>query len=153
MANYSAISIANWFLERAAHDGEMLTNLKIQKLLHIANGWHLHFKNELLFPDRIEAWFYGPVIPSVYRSVKHFGADRIEPIGEAASLGGDSLEILEEVWKSYGCMSSVTLIALTRKPDSPWSKAYENGSGQGREITRDIIKTHYDKLANDNYRA
>lgn len=63
-----------------------LTNLKLQKLLYYAQAWHLVFRQEPLFTDRIEAWRHGPVVPSVFRQYRHFEDRRIEPSDEPIRL-------------------------------------------------------------------
>ncbi len=40
--------------------------MKLHKLLYYAAGWHLGFTGEPLFDEDIEAWQYGPVVPSIY---------------------------------------------------------------------------------------
>ncbi len=147
MQAHTAIQIANWFIDRASRDGEVLTNLKLQKLVHIANGWHLHFKNEPLFGDDVEAWPYGPVIPAVYHAFKSFGAGAVTEVGQVPVLTGDTLQIVESVWNSYGKISAITLVGMTHKPGSPWSQTVAKGLGQGTVIPRDSIKMHYDELA------
>jgi len=144
---HTAIKIANWFIDRASRDGEVLTNLKLQKLLHIANGWHLHFKSEPLFFDQVEAWRFGPVVPAVYHAFKSFGAGAVTKVGQAAELAGDTLQIVESVWDSYGEIPAVTLVGMTHKPDSPWSQTVGKGLGQGTVIPQATIKMHYDELA------
>ena len=47
-----------------------IDNLKLQKLLFYSQTVHLVFNSEPLFSDEIQAWDYGPVIPSVYEKAK-----------------------------------------------------------------------------------
>lgn len=147
MSKQNAIQVANWFIERAAKDGEVLTNLKIQKLIHIANGWNLTFCGQPLFNDQIEAWPYGPVVPSVYQEFKHYGAGSLCQTDFAPSLEGKTNEVLESVWKSYGGLSAVKLVAMTHGSDSPWNQVYRGGIGRGMTIPSELIKKHYDQLA------
>ena len=65
------IGLAN---EQANNEqGDMMTNLRLQKLLYFAQGWHLARYGKPLFDDDIEAWQYGPVVPSVYNAYKQYG--------------------------------------------------------------------------------
>lgn len=69
---YKVIDIANQLLVKAyrASDGELMTNLKLQKMLYYQQGFHLAYFGTPLFDDEIEAWMYGPVVPSVYNHYK-----------------------------------------------------------------------------------
>jgi uncharacterized phage-associated protein len=51
-----------------------MSNLKLQKLMYYAQGFSLVLFNKPLFPERIEAWIHGPVIPAVYHKYKGYGA-------------------------------------------------------------------------------
>ena len=53
----SAQDIADYLLAFVNRDeGELLSNLKLQKLLYYAQGFYLALYDKPLFEDRIEAW-------------------------------------------------------------------------------------------------
>ena len=81
---YKVIDIANQLLVKAyrASDGELMTNLKLQKMLYYQQGFHLAYFGTPLFDDEIEAWMYGPVVPSVYNHYKGNGRNGIIPDNE-----------------------------------------------------------------------
>src|SRR3989442_1092083 len=58
----SAQVIANYFLWLSNESGSFLSNLKLQKVLYYAQGWHLGLERQRLFTDQIEAWVHGPSI-------------------------------------------------------------------------------------------
>ncbi len=54
---------AKYFLAQTSEDaGDLISNLKLQKLLYYAQGFHLALYDEPLFPEAIEAWTHGPVL-------------------------------------------------------------------------------------------
>jgi uncharacterized phage-associated protein len=62
------------------HDrGIELTNLKLQKLVYYVQAWKLAIDHEPLFPDDIEAWVHGPVVPQVFRRFKALRWDPLPP--------------------------------------------------------------------------
>ena len=68
-----AIAIANYFVEKSKEDKqcEKLTLLRLVKYVYIAYGFALVLLGRSIINDRfdkVEAWKYGPVIPSVYHS-------------------------------------------------------------------------------------
>jgi len=70
-------AVADYFIECSKNEKIFLSNLSIQKLSYFAYGWIIATEDEKLFYDRIEAWQYGPVIPSLYHQLKQFGRGRI----------------------------------------------------------------------------
>ena len=68
MQTLKAYDIALYFLFRAREleAGEVISNLKMQKLLYYAQGHFSALYDEPLFEERIEAWRYGPVVKNVY---------------------------------------------------------------------------------------
>lgn len=167
-------AVANFFLDRAEEAGQKLDHMKLQKLVYIANGWHLAITGEPLFYERVEAWPYGPVIPDLYHELKQYGRKPIEerlavldletfePVAasvyqdEDAETVARTVEILQRVWTSYGNFSALQLSTLTHKPDTPWDKvAKENKTSEPRGIVirEDLIRDHYLTLASERRKA
>ena len=92
---YKALDVANELLKRAADNGggDLLTNLKLQKMLYYEQGFHLAYFNEPLFEEPIEAWQYGPVVPVVYNYYKSRGRNGIEPEDIIEKFGADALRL------------------------------------------------------------
>ena len=64
---------AKYFLAQASEDaGDLISNLKLQKLVYYAQGFHLALYDEPLFLEAIEAWTHGPVVPDLYRHYKKY---------------------------------------------------------------------------------
>jgi uncharacterized phage-associated protein len=127
MVDATARVIADLIL-RSAHERKIeITNLKLQKLLYYCQAWHLAIYDAPLFPERIEAWVHGPVVPPVFGQFKEFRWKPIPyPIPATTSLNGctDSLPVdhVNEVMDAYGHLTGTQLEALTHKED-PWRNA------------------------------
>lgn len=69
---FAVEDIANKFLHRAWMDesSELLSNMKLQKLLYYQQGFHLAYFGTPLFNEDIVAWQYGHVVPEVYDAFK-----------------------------------------------------------------------------------
>ncbi|MGC1468389.1 MAG: type II toxin-antitoxin system antitoxin SocA domain-containing protein [Sphingorhabdus sp.] len=148
---YDARQIANWFIERAAKDGRVLSIMSLLKLAYIAHGWNLEMRNAPLFSNRVEAWRYGPVIPDVYNAFRSQGINPTKPV-EAFSSPSEAVDVsfLEQIYKIYGSLSAFRLSELTHEPGGPWETASKLG-GSYAEIPNDLILGHYvqkRKLAN-----
>jgi len=162
---FPATAVANEFLTIAIAEGKELSPMKLQKLVYFAHGWYLALTGEPLISERIEAWQYGPVIPSLYREFKEYGNapvvtpafevryDGWKPSFVVSKLGdsGDGVnkarQVIKKVWQLYGEYSSVRLSNATHVPGSPWSEVYKEGS-RHTIIPDDTIKTYFRELAN-----
>ena len=101
-------------------------NLKLQKLLYYSQGVHLVLYNKTpLFEDEIEAWDYGPVVPSVYHEYKKYGFDIIPSTDEDTNLSMEEMSTINQVLQYFGEMSGVALLNQTHY-ESPWKDAYKN---------------------------
>ena len=122
MAVTNARDVANFFVSVFQKAGEPLTNLKLQKLLYYAQGWHLALKGFPLFEERIEAWPHGPVVPPVYGAFKQYQWNPI--VGEVSepNLTEDTVAHLREVMDTYGVHGAYYLEKLSHQ-ESPWLDA------------------------------
>ena len=156
--DYTPSHIANFFLSKEGHD---MGNLKLNKIVYISLGYSLAILDRDLFQEPVQAWKYGPVIPSLYHEFKHFQLNRINRLSEFFSYSKGKLQIptidnndkdlntlLKAVDRNYGKFSPYELIAKTHQQDGPWSEHYEKGKF-GIEIPRDTIKKFYKSLIED----
>lgn len=141
---YDARKVANWFVARAAQDGKVLSIMTLLKLTYIAHGWHLETKGKPLFPNRVEAWQYGPVIPDVYSAFRGSG---INVTGSSITEPGDEItnedaSLLEQVYNIYGSLSAFQLSDLTHVAGGPWDITMQTG-GHRATIPNELIRQHY----------
>lgn len=133
---YDAKAVANYFLDLATQNNTRITPMKLQKLIFFAHGWHLALTDKPLIAEQVEAWQFGPVVPSIYHEFKHERNGAIT--SKAQELDFDSFEfveleipkedeqarkIMERVWTTYGSLSAERLSDLTHLPNTPWDKA------------------------------
>lgn len=141
-----AIDVANFFIDIANNnDDDCITNLRVNKLLYFAQGWSLARKNKPLFEEEIQAWKYGPVVPSVYQAFKPCGRNNIsEPSGEYSAdiFTNDELELLIDVLREYGKYSGPALVDLTHKKNSPWEQVYLPES-KSTIISKEKLKDYF----------
>lgn len=147
---YSAISVANAFIELAKRDSATLTNMKLQKLVYIAQGFSLAMLDKPLFFNNVHAFQWGPVIPKLYEVVKQYGNNPI-PDKIPYYFGDDSIDIdddnspevaiIKGVWDIYGKKTAAQLSTITHQPKTPWSETW--AETQYGVIPNDVIKSHY----------
>jgi uncharacterized phage-associated protein len=147
----SVINVADAMLKIAKANGKSLTPLQLMKLVYISHGWSLALKGAGLFPETIEAWKYGPVIPDLYQATKGYGREPIplSKIDDSHSMvDSDTYAFLKDVFEKYGHMSGYALSQLTHKLGTPWADVYEDGV-YNIEIPDNIIQSHYKSLLNE----
>jgi uncharacterized phage-associated protein len=121
---------------------------KFQKLMYYCQAWHLVWESTSLFPDRIEAWANGPVVPSLY--AQHRGQYELPawPSGSPGNLTEDEISTIEAVLKAYGSKTGHWLSVLTHH-EPPWKDA-RRGLGEGErghsEITLEAMAEYYGNL-------
>ena len=140
--SYQALDIANKLLTRAKREesGELMSNLKLQKMLYYEQGFHLAYFDTPLFEDEIEAWMYGPVIPAVYEHFRSSGRQGIDPgEREVITLEDEEEKLFENVFQIYAAYSAVGLMEMTHK-EAPWKKT---PTGLGSVIDKKIMKSFF----------
>lgn len=138
----NALSVANYFIKQAQRDSTPIKLLGLIKRVYIAHGFSLAlFDRSMIDPrfDRVEAWKYGPVIPSVYHSFKQYKNNSItdftevmewneklaEPIFVTPTLEDKrSRKIVEMVWKRYIEFTDSEMVTLTHRKGTPWEICY-----------------------------
>ena len=137
----TAIDIAKKILYKATNDekGELVSNLKLQKLLYYMQGYHLAVFNKPLFNEEIEAWMYGPVVPNVYNEYSRFGNKGIECNETPITLSEDEEALFDEVYEVYSQYSAYGLMNLTHK-EKPWETT---STGVGNIISKEKIRVFF----------
>jgi uncharacterized phage-associated protein len=151
-APYDAATVANRFIELAEEQNRRLTPMQLIKLTYIAHGFSLAINRYPLIKEPVEAWRYGPVIPSLYRRMKSYGANGVDkPIGPGFGLSRNEqidpadLGVIDAVYQQYGHLSGVQLSYLTHKKGTPWERTYRPDE-YGAEMDNAVIGQHYDTL-------
>ncbi len=68
----TAEDLAQYFLFKANLDGELISPLRMQKLVYYGYVWPLVINNTKVFSEKIEAWPNGPVVPMLYQKLKGY---------------------------------------------------------------------------------
>lgn len=133
--NIIASDIAKYFLYRSIQDGDLITPLKMQKLIYYAYVWTLVKSDKKLFDEKIQAWPNGPVVGSLYQELRNYGSAPIDAkylgVEEEKELdklfskfSEDIKSTIDEVYEKYIPLSAFELVTLTHS-EKPWLKARE----------------------------
>lgn len=146
--------IANRFIVCAMAAGCPLTPLQVMKLTYIAHGWSLGLRDRRLITDTVQAWRYGPVIPSLYSRLKLFGSTPVRheikagmfDAGRDKEIEADDLALVDDVYAKYGKFDGIQLSNLTHMKGTPWHQVY-SPTEFNVPIPDSLIKSHYQELA------
>ncbi len=108
--------------------------MHILKLVYLCHGWMLGNTNEELIDEPVEAWQYGPVVPSIYHTYKSFGGDDIDIVIRDVSqkFGDYQKKLIERVVDAYKGHSALSLSSITHENGSPWHQVFKDGArGRG----------------------
>lgn len=144
---YTSHAVANEFLRLARQQDKQLTNMQLQKLVFLAQGYALAINDKPLHKHDTRAWQWGPVIPELYKSLQKYGSNVVkEKLAADDVVEPDSFEakIIKAVLDAYGNRSGSQLSALTHQPNTPWSKTWEKEPFS--EIKNALIADHYKNL-------
>ncbi|HIP47669.1 MAG TPA: DUF4065 domain-containing protein [Lutibacter sp.] len=146
MKKVQPIDVANFFLSAIDEDaGDLISNLKMQKLVYYAQGIHLAMFDEELFSEEIRAWEHGPVVPELYHKFKSFGRGAIEPNFESFDIDiftQKQKEMLKEVYNTFGQFSAWMLRNMTHE-ERPWVETTKNGTIIGSVINKKLLTEYF----------
>jgi uncharacterized phage-associated protein len=125
----SVFDVANYILEisrEESEDGEfdLITPMKLQKLVYFCQGYSLALLEKPLFPEPIEAWEHGPVCPKLYHMLKVYKASPMAAIidPEKIILGNNEKHLIRMVYDNYRQYSASGLRKITHEK-GPWKEA------------------------------
>lgn len=152
MEPYSVFDVANYFITLInEEEGDLLSNLKLQKLCYYAQGIASVVRDAPLFYEDIQAWEHGPVVPPLYRKYKEKKASVISEVDDDFYIGKihpADRELLNDVYKTYGQFSAWKLRDMTHQ-EAPWINA--NSSGINTVITWDALKDYFIDEVTESY--
>lgn len=124
----SAKSVANEFLRLAAAETKPLTNMQLQKLVFLGQGYSLALLDRPAYFNNTHAWQWGPVVPALYKALQKYGSGQVSEFIATESnddaLGQEDRNVLRGVWNGYKNYSGSQLSEITHRPGSPWSKTW-----------------------------
>ena len=127
-------TVADLILARAAQRGQRLSNLKLQKLLYYAQGYHLAATGEPLYDTPVRAWEHGPVVPDIWhRHRTDIGWLTITPVPEAPAVDGAFAATVEQVLDEFLGFSAEELREMSHL-DAPWRVTRQSNPGAASPI-------------------
>ena len=143
---YSALKVAEYIIGYCNEKKKTISNLKLQKVLYFVQAQFLVNHGQACFEEEIEAWDFGPVVPSVYHKYKIFGSTFI-PI-PSNTFGIDindydksDINAMVDACSEY---SATELVNITHNQD-PWKKTYRQY--ERKVISNELIREFFSKYS------
>lgn len=154
-----AIAVANTFIEIGVRDERPVDPMKLLKLCFFAHGYHLALYHFPLLDEQVQAWQYGPVIPSIYHAFKTYGDQVITAKGadfdDQGHLVKPTVEkrasadyaLIQRVWQTFGKFTGAQLSNMTHEPDTPWAEVWAKNPERLRYVVipNKVIEKYFAK--------
>lgn len=125
---YDVLTITDYVIAYYKNADSVVSNLKLQKILYFLQAAFLIEMDKPLFDSDIEAWSFGPVVPSVYNKFKIFGGASIPDINiEMPVILEKDSEIIDGLLDRVKDLSSTILTQITLH-QTPWIRNYSKYS-------------------------
>ncbi len=121
-------NLSNYFISLSNETGNLISNLKLQKLIYYAQAWHLAYFGVRLIDGDFQAWVHGPVLPENYREFRSFGWKPIiiEELNQdfierfcSEIVEPKQCDLLNDVVDEYFGLTAFQLERMTHSED-PW---------------------------------
>lgn len=102
-----------------------ISNLRLQKILYFIQAYFYRIKHVPCFAEDMEAWDFGPVVPSAYMRYKQFGAGEIPNYRATEQKIFDQRDraIIESVIDLLSAYSTTQLVEISMR-QKPWMQAH-----------------------------
>ncbi len=121
-----------------------MTTMKLQKLVYYSQAWSIVWDDDRIFPESIQAWKNGPVVPELWQKTKgQFRLERVEG-GNSGKLSAANKATIERVLQFYSNKDAQWLSDLTHM-EEPWKQAF--AKGVNTEILLQDLSEYYSTLS------
>ena len=137
--NYDIQELSKYLTVSSYKNGTPISNLQLQKVLYFI---YIDFlkNNIVLVNDNIEAWQYGPVFPTVYKTFKVFCNLKItKPFDTTKFIDDCNSDDLEQINTMVTDLSSEKpweLVNRSHETGTPWAKVFK---GVNTSIPSEIL--------------
>ena len=158
---YDPRIIANFIIADSMAKNRPITNLALQKLLYLAHAQFFMGHDKPLVSGYFEAWKFGPVMPSIYKTLKKFGREPITELFEEIDLFSGEVSQLPQLRDQhvidhltgvlfyFGRYSAGQLVDVTHASEGPWHHIWHKSRTDpfaDRRISDSVTKSRFAKL-------
>lgn len=134
-----AIELAKYIVSKCIDDDKPISNLQLQKILFYIQKDFIK-RGKLAFPDDIEAWQFGSVVPDVYYLYCGHGATPIFYKYEETNVELNDKNRIDSIIEDKRELNPWEMVQETHKSGGAWDIIYKDGQGNRNIIPTDLIK-------------
>ena len=141
--------LADFLIAESRERGDLLTPLKLQKLMFYADAWSMALYGEELTSERFQAWVHGPVAVSQYHRFKDLRWRPILDDIEKPKVGKRVKKHLKEIVDIFGVETGPALEIMTHN-ERPWIEARRGipeDQACNNYIDKEVTRRFYASLA------
>jgi uncharacterized phage-associated protein len=123
-----------------------MSPMKLLKLCYIAHGYMLARHRLPLLDEQVQAWQYGPIVESVYQSIRDYGSRPVTTVHGniiwVLDFTEDEEAVMQEVLDKYEHVDAITLSAAMHKAGTPWEVSWSLKE-ENTSMSNELIAYHY----------
>lgn len=135
--DYSALELAKYVVTKCVNDRHPISNLQLQKILYYIQKDFLK-RGERAFWEDIEAWQFGPVIPSVYYRFCSHGSMPIR-FTYITDISRRDKVMIDKIVENKRKLNPWDMVDDTHKTNGAWDKTFNHGLGDRSTIPEELI--------------
>jgi uncharacterized phage-associated protein len=144
-------NLADFLIVESRERGDLLTPLKLQKLMFYSDAWFMALYDEELISEKFQAWVHGPVALSQYHRFKENKWRPILDDLEKPDFSKRKVKHLYEIIDVFGSETGPALELMTHS-EKPWIKARDglpDDEPCNNYISKKLTKKFYASLGKD----
>lgn len=152
MEKVTAHDVAKYIIADFHEAEDLITNMKVQKLLYYVQGWHLGLYKSPVFKEELQAWVHGPVQYEVYNQYREYRWNPISHEVEKPDFEQSLVRHIDQVLATYGGETAYMLELMSHQED-PWMEARNGLSADSpcnTVISNKTMNRFFSKLASEN---
>ena len=140
---YGVLLVADYIVKHSLEKDQLISNLKLQKLLYFVQAQFLVATGRPCFSEDIVAWGCGPVVPESYRVYSKYGSGSIPRVEEERRgiIADDDKEMINDIVDRLADYSASQLTTLSVRQE-PWQAVYEHN--RQKVISKKSIKEFFE---------
>jgi uncharacterized phage-associated protein len=122
---YNVLLVSKYIINHCNQRDMPISNLKLQKLLYFVQAEFLVSTGNACFPEEIEAWDFGPVVPEAYHKYKVFGSLNIPAMGHTMEfeIAEQARRLIDGIVDALAQYPASQLVEITHR-QRPWKAVY-----------------------------